>query len=72
MNFGSIHTLRSLSDEGGDLCKVWFRLVQKCEFVQRTKKHTHPHIHTNFSFIYKKMMPGINYGYLNHNDKKLK
>jgi hypothetical protein len=31
--FGSIHTLRSLPDQGGDACKVWFRLVQKCEFV---------------------------------------
>jgi hypothetical protein len=32
-NCGSIHTLRSLPDQGGDVRKVWFRLVQKCEFV---------------------------------------
>jgi hypothetical protein len=32
-NCGFIHTLRSLPDQGGDVCKVWFRLVQKCEFV---------------------------------------
>jgi len=32
-NFGSIHTLRSLPDQGGDVYKVWFRSVQKCEFV---------------------------------------
>jgi len=31
--FQTIHTLRSLPDEGEDVCKVWFRLVQKCEFV---------------------------------------
>jgi hypothetical protein len=31
--FRTIHTLRSLPDERGDVCKVWFRLVQKCEFV---------------------------------------
>jgi len=32
-HFWTIHTLRSLSDQGGDVCKVWFRLVQKCELV---------------------------------------
>jgi hypothetical protein len=32
-NCGSIHTLRSLPDQGGDVCKVWFRLVLKCGFV---------------------------------------
>ena len=32
-HFRTIHTLRSLLDQGGDVCKVWFRLVQKCEFV---------------------------------------
>ena len=32
-DFGSIHTLPSLPDQGGDACKVWFRLVAKCEFV---------------------------------------
>jgi hypothetical protein len=31
--FRNLHTLRSLSDQQGDVCKVWFRLVQKCEFV---------------------------------------
>jgi hypothetical protein len=31
--FGPIHTLRSLPDQGGDVCRVWFRSVQKCEFV---------------------------------------
>jgi hypothetical protein len=25
--FGPIHTLRSLPDQGGDVCKVWFRNV---------------------------------------------
>ena len=29
----SIPTLRSLPDKGGDVCKLWFRLVQKCESV---------------------------------------
>jgi hypothetical protein len=29
----TIYTLRSLPDQGGDVCKVWFRSVQKCEFV---------------------------------------
>jgi len=29
----SIHTLRSLPDQGSDVCKVWFKLVQKCVFV---------------------------------------
>jgi hypothetical protein len=32
-DFGSINTLRFLPDQGGDVCEVWFRLVQKCEFV---------------------------------------
>jgi hypothetical protein len=32
-NFGSIYTLRSLPDQGGDMCKVCFRFVLKCEFV---------------------------------------
>jgi len=36
-NFGPIHNLRSLpdqrGDQRGDVCEVWFRLVQKCEFV---------------------------------------
>jgi hypothetical protein len=31
--FGSIHTLRSLPDQGEDVCEAWFWLVQKCEFV---------------------------------------
>jgi hypothetical protein len=30
---GSIHTLRCRPDQGGDMCKVWFRLVLKCGFV---------------------------------------
>ena len=30
---GPIHTLRSLPDHGADVCKVWFRSVQKCGFV---------------------------------------
>jgi len=30
---GSIHTLRPPSDEGGDVCKVRLRSVQKCGFV---------------------------------------
>jgi len=32
-HFWTIHTLRSLPDQGRDVCKVWFRLVKKCEFV---------------------------------------
>jgi len=32
-HFRTIHTLWSLPDQGGDVCKVWFRLVQKCESV---------------------------------------
>jgi hypothetical protein len=32
-HFRTIHTLRSIPDKGGDVCKIWFRLVQKCEFV---------------------------------------
>jgi type III secretory pathway component EscU len=32
-NFGSIHTLRTLPDQGKDVCKVWVRSVQKCGFV---------------------------------------
>jgi len=32
-NIGPIHTLRSLPDDGGDVCKVWFRSAQKCGFV---------------------------------------
>jgi hypothetical protein len=31
--FPTMHTLRSLPEEGKDVCKVWFRLVQKCGFV---------------------------------------
>jgi hypothetical protein len=30
---GSIRTLRSLPDQGRDVCEVWLRSVQKCEFV---------------------------------------
>jgi len=30
---GSIHTPRPSPDEGGDVCKVWLRSVQKCGFV---------------------------------------
>jgi hypothetical protein len=30
---GSIHTLRHPPDQWGDVCKVWFRSVQKCGFV---------------------------------------
>jgi hypothetical protein len=30
---GPIHTLWFLPDHGGDVCKVWFRSVQKCGFV---------------------------------------
>jgi len=29
-HFRTIHTLQSLPDQGGDMCKVWLRLVQKC------------------------------------------
>jgi hypothetical protein len=32
-NCGSIHTEWSLAEQGGDVCKVWLKLVQKCEFV---------------------------------------
>jgi hypothetical protein len=32
-HFRTIHTLRSLPDQGGDVCKVWFILVHKCEFL---------------------------------------
>ena len=32
------------------MCKVWFRLVQKCEFVYGTNKHTNKQ---TFIFIYK-------------------
>jgi hypothetical protein len=49
--FGSIHTLRSLPDQEGAVCKVWFRLVQRYVFVYGTNKHTHTHKLT-FSFIY--------------------
>jgi len=31
--FRTIHALRSLPDQGGDVFIVWFRLVQKCSFV---------------------------------------
>jgi hypothetical protein len=31
--YGSIHTLRPPPDQGGDVCKVWFRSVKKCGFV---------------------------------------
>ena len=30
---GSIHTLRPPADQGGDVCEVWWRLLQKCGFV---------------------------------------
>ena len=30
---GSIHTIRPSADEGGDVCKVRLRSVQKCGFV---------------------------------------
>ena len=30
---GSIHTLRPPPDQGGDVCKMWLRSVQKCGFV---------------------------------------
>jgi hypothetical protein len=30
---GPIRALRSLPDEGGDVCKVWSRLVRKCAFL---------------------------------------
>jgi hypothetical protein len=30
---GSIHTLQHPPDQRGDVCKVWFRSVQKCGFV---------------------------------------
>ena len=46
---GSIHIVRSLPDQGGDVCKVWFRLIQKCDvnlYKVQTNKQT-------FSFIYK-------------------
>jgi len=32
-HFRTIHTLRSLPDQGEDVCKVWFRMVQKSESV---------------------------------------
>jgi hypothetical protein len=35
-HFWTIHTLQFFPDQGGDVCKIWFRLVQKCEFVQGT------------------------------------
>jgi hypothetical protein len=31
--FGSAHILRSPEDQGGDVCKFWFRSVQRCGFV---------------------------------------
>ena len=37
---GLIHTLWSLPDHGGDVCKVWFRSVQKCGFVYGTNIHS--------------------------------
>jgi hypothetical protein len=37
---GCIHTLRSPPNQGGDVCKVWLRSVQKCGFVQGTNKQT--------------------------------
>jgi hypothetical protein len=39
-HFRTIHKLRSLSDQGRDVCKVWLRSVQKCEFVWGTNKQT--------------------------------
>jgi hypothetical protein len=55
-NFGSIHTLWSLLDQGGDVCKVWFRFIHKCSKYgtnkqkhvrtrARTNTHTHTHSH---------------------------
>jgi len=46
IHFRTIHTLLSLPDQGGDVCDVWLKSVQKCKFVQGTNKQT-------FSFIYK-------------------
>jgi type III secretory pathway component EscU len=43
-HFRTIHTLRSLPDEGKDVCKVWFRNVNL--YKVQTNKQT-------FSFIYK-------------------
>jgi hypothetical protein len=49
-NCGSIHTLRSLPDQGGDVCKVWFRLVQKCEFVRYKQTHKHSALYIRWYF----------------------
>jgi hypothetical protein len=32
-HFWTVHTLRSLPDQGEAVCKVWLRSVQKCKFV---------------------------------------
>jgi hypothetical protein len=32
-HFWTIHTLQPPPDQGEDVCKIWFRSVQKCEFV---------------------------------------
>ena len=32
-HFRTIHTLRSLPDQGGDVCKAWLRSVQECEYL---------------------------------------
>jgi len=42
-----MHTLRSIPDEGGDVCKVWFRLVQKCEFVSGRNKQINKQTNKN-------------------------
>ena len=47
---GSIHTLQPPPDQGGDMCKVWFRSVQKCRFVLVPYKQTNKQ---TFIFIYK-------------------
>jgi len=52
-HFRTIHTLRSLPDERGDVCKVCFRLVQKCGFVKGTNKQKKKRTKNHFSFIYK-------------------
>jgi hypothetical protein len=49
-HFRTIYTLRSLPDQGEDVCKFWFRLVQKCKFIYGTNKQTKNK--QTFSFIY--------------------
>jgi hypothetical protein len=54
-NFRSIHTLWSLPDQGGDMCKVWFRSVQNVNLFKfhtnkQTNKHSSLYIrHTQYS-----------------------